>query len=147
MNNYELRPAKKKDFRIIKKMISQARINPTGLSWERFWVAESGGEIIGCAQVKPHKDGSRELASLVVQPEWRGQGIARVLIEYFLRTEPDPLYLTCRTGLGPFYEKFGFREVPVEEMPNYFRTVNRFINAGKLVGLENLRILVMVSGK
>jgi hypothetical protein len=61
-------------------------------------------------------------------------------------TVPGPLYLTCRTDLGPFYEKFGFRNAEVAEMPRYFRTVYRFINSGKLIGREDLRILVMVSG-
>jgi N-acetylglutamate synthase-like GNAT family acetyltransferase len=146
MDDFSLRPATKQDFRTIKTLINRARLNPTGLAWERFWLAEAAGEIIGCCQVRPHKDGSRELASLVVRDDWRGQGVARTLIEHFLVSEPGPLHLTCRTDLGPFYEKFGFRTTEVEEMPTYFKRVYRFINAGKLVGLENLRILVMVSG-
>lgn len=145
MTDYSLRPAAKQDFPAIKAMVNQARINPTGLAWERFWVAEAEGEVIGCAQLKPHKDGSCELSSLVVRTDWRGQGIARTLIEHLRSIHSGPLYLTCRTDLGPFYEKFGFRTISLEEMPKYFRTVYRFINAGKLVGLEELRILVMVS--
>lgn len=145
MNDFNLRPAKKKDFRTIKAMVNQARINPTGLAWERFWVAESSGEVVGCVQVRPHKDGSRELASLVVLPEQRGRGLAQALIEHIFSIEAGPLYLTCRTELGPFYEKFGFRTVEeTDQMPRYFRIVYRFINAGKLIGREDLRILVMV---
>jgi N-acetylglutamate synthase-like GNAT family acetyltransferase len=146
MNNFEIRPATKQDFPTIRSLVSKARINPTGLGWERFWVAEAAGEVVGCGQVKPHKDGSRELASLVVHPAWRGRGLARTLIEHFLEIEEGPLYLTCRADLGPFYQKFGFGTVAVEEMPKYFRLVYKFINAGKLVGLEELRILVMASG-
>jgi amino-acid N-acetyltransferase len=145
MNSFTLRPANKRDFPTIKAMINRARINPTGLAWGRFWVAEAEAEVIGCAQVKPHKDGSSELASLVVRPDWRGRGVARALVEHFQGEYHGPLYLTCRTELGEFYEKFGFRIVTVEEMPNYFRRVYRFINAGKLIGREDLRILVMVS--
>ena len=146
MDEYHLRPATKQDDKIIRKLINQARINPMGLDWRRFWVAEAAGEVIGCCQVKPHRDGSRELASLVVRPDKRGGGFAHALIEHFLAVEDCPLYLSCRTELGPLYEKFGFRTLEVEEMPLYFRRVYRFINAGKLVGREELRILVMVSG-
>jgi amino-acid N-acetyltransferase len=147
MDDYFLRPANKQDFPTIKRLINQAHINPMGLDWERFWVAEAAGEVIGCCQVKPHKDGSRGLASLVVRPDWRGKGLARALVEHFLANEEGPLYLTCRTELGPLYQKFGFRIVDLDEMPRYFRLVYRFINSGKLVGREDLRILVMVSGK
>ena len=126
-------------------MVHQARINPTGLAWERFWVAEADGEVIGCAQVKPHRDGSRELASLVVQLERRGWGVARALIEHFLAAESLPLYLTCRSNLGSFYRRFGFRIVPVGEMPVYFRWAYRLVNAGRLLRGKNPRMLVMVS--
>ena len=46
---------------------------------------QSQGEVIGCAQIKPHRDGSRELASLVVHPDYRGQGIARRMIQYLTK--------------------------------------------------------------
>ena len=144
MDTFKLRPAVKEDQAIIRGLVSEAKINPMGLEWSRFWVAEAAGEVIGACQVKPHKDGSRELASLVVDPDWRGQGIARVLVEKFLTLEDQPLYLTCRTELGPFYENFGFRTIELEQMPRYFRTVFRLINAGKLVGRPDLRILVML---
>jgi N-acetylglutamate synthase-like GNAT family acetyltransferase len=144
MDMFTLRLAVKHDQEIIRRLVSEARINPMGLEWDRFWVAEAVGQVIGACQVKPHKDGSRELASLVVDPDWRGQGIARALVENFLTLEDESLYLTCRTELGPFYEKFGFRKIEIEQMPRYFRTVYRFINAGKLVGRSDLRILVML---
>ncbi|MEN8243119.1 MAG: GNAT family N-acetyltransferase [Chloroflexota bacterium] len=144
MEEFQIRPAVKQDQGTIRRLVNEARINPMGLDWERFWVAETSGEVIGCCQMKPHRDGSSELASLVVQPDWRGQGVARALVDHFLSAQQEKIYLTCRTDLGGFYRAFGFREVAVEDMPRYFRTVYRFINAGKLVGREGLRILVMV---
>ena len=143
---YTIRLAHEEDQPAIKALIREAGINPLGIHWPRFLVAVDGaGTLIGCGQVKTHGDGSRELASLVVREDWRGRGVARALMEHFLTHEPGPLYLTCRTELGPLYEKFGFRSIDVGEMPPYFKRVYRFINAGKLVGLEELRILVMVS--
>ena len=43
-----------------------AGLNPFSLGWPRFLVAEDGGRVVGVAQIKPHGDGSRELASLAV---------------------------------------------------------------------------------
>jgi N-acetylglutamate synthase-like GNAT family acetyltransferase len=130
-----LREAVEADFPNIRALIRQTGINPTGLDWRRFIVAESSaGQFIGCGQLKPHSDGSLELASLAVIPAWRGKGVARVIIQALMDKAPHPLYLTCRGELGPFYEKFGFRILRREEMPPYFRRLSRFAGiVGKLI--------------
>ncbi len=121
-----LRPACAEDAAAIRRLVRGARLNPIGLDWRRFVVLEAEGEVVGCVQVKPHRDGSRELASLVVAPGWRGRGLGRRLVEAVLERHPPPLYLTCRSGLMPFYERFGFREVgETEPQPPYFRRVRR----------------------
>jgi len=130
------------DFPEIKALVLQARINPTKLDWRRFTVAVSGpvlpapgpqaqvsedegGDLIGCAQLKPVPRDLTELASLVVCPAYRHQGIARALIEHLLADTPRPVYLTCRSGLGKLYEKFGFQPLEVDEMPVYYRRLRR----------------------
>jgi predicted N-acetyltransferase YhbS len=61
-----------------------------------------------------------------VAPTWRRQGVARAIIEHLLTNAPRPLWLTCMSGLVPFYERFGFREVTaLANMPSYFRWVSR----------------------
>jgi N-acetylglutamate synthase-like GNAT family acetyltransferase len=121
-----LRPATADDAADIKALIHLVRINPTGLDWKRFLVACSAdGELIACAQVKPHADGTLELASLAVRPAWRGQGWARRLVERLLSQSPRPIYLTCRSSLGVFYEKFGFRALTSDELTPYFRRIQR----------------------
>jgi len=98
------------------------------LNWRHFIVAETDeGAFIGCAQLKPHKDGSVELASLAVEEDYRGQGVARALIEQLLAQAPRPLYLMCRPELGVFYEPFGFRVISAADMPPYFRSMLRVI--------------------
>jgi N-acetylglutamate synthase-like GNAT family acetyltransferase len=129
------RPATAEDDPAIRRLVQIGRINPTGLDWRRFIVAiASKGEVIGCGQVKPHGDGSRELASIVVDPEWRGQGVARAIIERLLNEHPGDLHLMCRSRLEPFYEKFGFRSLSQAEMPRYFRRISRV--AGLLHALQ-----------
>jgi N-acetylglutamate synthase-like GNAT family acetyltransferase len=124
--NFSLRPATRSDQVRIRSLIRTVRINPTGLDWPRFVVAvTSSGELIGCGQVKTHADGSRELASIAVAPDYRGEGVARAIIEHLINIHPKPLYLTCRSSLEPFYQQFGFQTIPNNQMPPYFRRISR----------------------
>ena len=126
--DFFLRPALETDAVKIKNLIHRVDINPMDLNWKHFIVAEtSGGAFIGCAQLKTHKDKSIELASLAVEAEFRGQGVARALIEQLLRQSPKPLYLMCRHELGVFYERFGFKVIVVDDMPPYFRRMLKVI--------------------
>jgi N-acetylglutamate synthase-like GNAT family acetyltransferase len=144
---FSLRPATEADFPEIRALIRQVRINPTGLDWTRFTVAVNGsGEMIACAQLKPVPGDLTELASLAVRPAYRRQGIARSLIEHLLADAPRPVYLTCRSSLGKMYEKFGFRSLEKEDMPIYYRRLQRL--AGIFMGLtrRNVTLLVMKLG-
>jgi len=128
-NNFTLRPAVEQDFPAIRQLIRQVRINPTALDWRRFVVAvDASGELRGCGQLKPHGRGIVELASIAVVPTDRSRGIARAIIEHLIAKAPRPLYLTCRSGLQPFYEKWGFRVAGIDEMPPYYRRLSRFAN-------------------
>jgi N-acetylglutamate synthase-like GNAT family acetyltransferase len=129
-----LRPASEEDFPAIRALIRIVGINPTGLDWHRFVVAVTpDDEMIGCGQVKPRADDTRELASIAVRPAYRQQGIAQAImvadcatiIDRLLAENPPPLYLICRNGLGPFYERFGFRAIQESEMPPYFKRLTR----------------------
>jgi N-acetylglutamate synthase-like GNAT family acetyltransferase len=125
-----VRPATRNDALEVRRLVHRTGINPLGLKWERFLVAEDGeGKFLGCIQLKDHRDGSFELASLAVEEPYRGRGIARVLIEHLLAESPRPLYLTCRAELGPLYEKFGFRSVDLSDSlsPRY-RVIRRIFD-------------------
>jgi N-acetylglutamate synthase-like GNAT family acetyltransferase len=79
------------------------------------------GEMLGCGQIKPHGDGTRELASLAVWPRFQGQGVGHAILQHMLASAQPPLYLTCRAKLRPFYERFGFYSLVYKQMPPYFR--------------------------
>jgi amino-acid N-acetyltransferase len=142
---FTLRSARQDEAQLIKAVIRAEQLNPMNLSWRHFTLAvDERDQLIGCVQIKQHNDGSYELASLVVLPAWRGQGVARALIEYLLASHPGELYLTCRSSLEPFYQKFGFRAVDLDEMTPYFRRIWRIFKVIKsLVRLPD-RLSVML---
>lgn len=134
MAAFTLRAASREDAAAIRRLIHLVGINPTGLDWHRFLIAvDASGRLLGCGQLKPHGREVIELASLAVQPEYQGQGIARAIIEQLISRAPRPLFLICRSHLGPFYEKWGFQALGLDEMPGYFRRLARL--AGLLAPL------------
>jgi N-acetylglutamate synthase-like GNAT family acetyltransferase len=147
VERFSLRPATEADFPEIKALIRQVRINPLGLDWRRFTVAVDGsGQLIACGQLKQVRGGFTELASLAVRPANRHQGIARTLIEYLLSNASRPVFLTCRSGLGAFYEKFGFRALQLDEMPRYYRRLQRLAGLFMEVASREESLLVMKLG-
>jgi N-acetylglutamate synthase-like GNAT family acetyltransferase len=123
------RSATQEDFPAIRALIHEVGINPTGLNWRRFLVATTRtGELVGCGQIKPHGDGSRELASIAVREQDRGQGVARTLIQLLLEGQPRPIHLMCRARLGSFYNQYGFRAIEPDVMPPYFRRISRLVH-------------------
>ncbi|MBI4732442.1 MAG: GNAT family N-acetyltransferase [Chloroflexi bacterium] len=145
MAEFLIRPARREDSPAIRSLIFAVHINPTGLDWRRFLVAVTPQEdFLGCGQVKRHADGSRELASLAVQEQARGRGVARAIILELLRQETArPLYLMCRAALEPLYIKFGFRPISLQEMPPYFRRISRLERLVNRKGNPEDRLLVM----
>ena len=115
-----------------------------GLVWKRFILAVNDkDEMIGCGQLKPHGNEILELASIAVVPEYRRQGIASAIIEHLLKVSSRPLYLTCISKMGPFYEKFGFVSLPYDEMPRYFQRLSKLAMAMMSLASRNERLLVM----
>jgi N-acetylglutamate synthase-like GNAT family acetyltransferase len=155
VEKFSLRPATKADFPEIKALIRQVRINPLGLDWRRFTVAvdwpvlsvdEGPEQMIACGQLKPVRGNLTELASLAVRPAYRHQGIARTLIEHLLSDAPRLVYLTCRSDLGAFYEKFDFRRVQQDEMPRYYRRLQRLAGLFMKFSGREETLLVMKLG-
>ena len=108
----------------IQALIHKVDINPYKLDWRRFIIAlDKEKNLIGCGQVKLHRDGTPELASLAVEPAWRGQGVARAIIERLLKDHPyKKLYVFCPQSLQMIYEKFGFGLCTRKAIPPYLRT-------------------------
>ena len=136
-----LRDARQTDQATIRRIVRAANINPTGLDWPRFIVAEDGGTMVGVGQVKPHRDGTRELSSIAVIPARQGQGIGTAIIEELLVRETGTVHLTCRSRLHGYYERFGFRRLEPRDYPPYFARILPVLNTvGRLMRFQ---IIVM----
>jgi N-acetylglutamate synthase-like GNAT family acetyltransferase len=136
----QLRPAQAEDQATIRAIIREARINPLGLDWRHFVVAEDAGQIVATGQIKPHADGSQELASIATRPAWQHQGLASAIVRHLLDGKQPPLYLMCAAHNEGFYPRFGFRRIPPQEMPPTFRRYHRMMN---LFAGEHLRLVIM----
>jgi N-acetylglutamate synthase-like GNAT family acetyltransferase len=142
-----IRPAAETDQAEITRIVRSSNINPFGLAWPRFLVAEEQGRIVAVGQVKQHGDGSRELASIATSPEYRHKGVATAVVNALLARESGVLFLTCRHLMEPFYNRFGFRSAGREEISPYFRRISWIANPPRflrrLYGEGDTRILIM----
>ncbi len=138
-----LRNARADDQYAIRLIVRAAWLNPIGIDWQRFMVVDDGWQLIGVGQVKPHRDGSRELASIAVVPEYQGHGVASAIIGALLKQEQGTIYLTCRYGMTPFYTRFGFRRIDRADMTPYFRRTERLVNALLWLARRPERLAVM----
>jgi len=140
-----IRKAEKKDASAIRALIRNVQINPFGLDWRHFLVAVDAQErVIATGQIKPHRDGTRELASIATHPDFRGRGLASAIITCLLKENPPPLYLKCAERMGPFYTRFHFRSLVLDEMPaDYARSVRLLDGLRRTVAPGISRLLVM----
>ncbi len=124
-----LRAATAADQRVIRQMVAAAHLNPLRLAWSNFLIVEelrAGSlQVVGIGQLRPHSDGTVELASLVVVPEARGRGIGGSLVKALVARADRPLYLMCDGAKVPYYQRFGFAEVTRRaDMPRSLRGVH-----------------------
>jgi len=116
-HEYVLRKAKLIDFWLIAFLIFKARLDPTQLDWQKFWVIEHCGRLVAFGQLRNFHQ-AQELGSLYVVPDFRKQGFGTLLIKHLVTQANQPLYLKCsKEELKIYYSKRGFRNVSFEDLP------------------------------
>ena len=139
------RPATNADQPAINRLIREVQINPMDVKWTNFLVAvdDASGAVVGTGQIKRHRDGSYELASIGTLPAYRGQGIAHQIITQLLARHAGELYLTCMDNMESLYQEFGFRTIGPDEMPPFFRRMTKLAGAFIHFGGDGRKLLVM----
>ncbi len=79
--------------------------------------------IIACGCLRQLTD-SQLLAGVAVAPDWRGRGVARLLLKNMAEKYNDSTYTFPYRHLVPFYSSLGYVEVPPEGQPSAI--VDRF---------------------
>jgi amino-acid N-acetyltransferase len=128
---YVVRRALAAEQNAICALVRSERLNPHHLHFENFAVAVRGGEVIGASQIRCHRDGSRELGSVVVARPWRGRGISAELIGSLLTVETQTLYVITRLKHAHHYARWGFVAIPPRTAPGPIR---RNYRIGSFIG-------------
>lgn len=94
----------------------------------RIFMAVADGKAVGTVALIPAGEGVLELTKMGVSPEFRGRGIANLLmracIEHAVENRTRTVFLESHRELGPaiaLYRKFGFAETPLDPNSEYAR--------------------------
>lgn len=111
----KIQEAKKSDLKAIKNLISlyPEKLLQTHLpKWQEFFVAKNNfGEIVGCCALEEYSRRLSEIRSLVVEPKYQKQGVAKKLIQACLkRAKKRKVFeLLTITGAMGLFQKYGFQ--------------------------------------
>jgi N-acetylglutamate synthase-like GNAT family acetyltransferase len=87
-----------------------------GMGEDPLWVAQDGGRIVGLVALRTHPD-CRELAALGVEPDYRGRGTAKALVEALMAEARGDVHLA--TVIPGFFEGCGFAPVGSDIPPSF----------------------------
>lgn len=144
-----IRPATEADRAAILGLMRPGDFNRINLRPACFLVAEEEGRIIGIGQIKRHRDGTPELASLVVAADRRGEGIGQALVQALVASHQGTLYLFCLATLEGYYGRLGFQRVERAHLPLLLAVIHGLGNGvGRLpilAGKPQLQVIAMRS--
>ena len=96
------------------ELLRRYRLQP-GFDLKELWVAEHRGRVVGCARLKFLGD-CFEGASLGVKKSYQHRGVGTALVRACLEAADGQVY--CLTYIPSFFERFGFKRVPLEKLPS-----------------------------
>jgi len=141
------RAASEADEPTVKSIVRRARLHPFNLHWQNFIIALDADTIVGVGQIKEHGDGTRELASMAILPDYQNQGIGSEIIRQLITPEVGTLYLMCPNFRESFYNRFDFQTITGSEIPGSLRgwvKLGRWLTSiMTLFGSEDFTILAM----
>lgn len=130
-----IRPATGRDQVAITTLVRSERLNPHQLEWPNFVVAVDQRGLVGAVQLRKHRDGSRELGSLVVRKEARRQRIASRLIDALIAGASERILMITARAYAARYRRWGFRPIDPSAAP---AAIRRNYLIGSLMSLTAL---------
>lgn len=104
--------------------------DPLGFFGGRFWVADEGGEVVGCIGLLDVGAGTGVVRKLFVDASHRGSGTAAALLDTLVGDARDAGMVELLLGTTSayhaahrFYEKHGFARVDPGDLPARFPRV------------------------
>jgi amino-acid N-acetyltransferase len=128
-----LRNATSSDRPAIESLLTSLKLPVAGIGdWlDRYWIAESGGRVVGVAGVEVYRDGAL-LRSVAVDPAWRGSGLGRTLVGRTLQLARDAgareVFLLTTTAES-YFPRLGFSGASRTEVPEGVRESIEFRGA------------------
>ena len=116
-----VRRAREGDLRGVQDLLSRSGLPLDGVDqWlTRFLVAEHEGRMVAAAGLEVY-EASALLRSVAVEPEWRGTGLGRRLIEELLSEAQDrgitDVYLLTTTA-SAFFARLGYQRTARDDAP------------------------------
>ena len=116
-----IRGASQPDLGTVQSLLASLKLPTDGVpDWiELFWLAESGGQVVGVAGIEMYRDGAL-LRSVAVDPSWRNKGIARLLTDRALEAAraagADSVFLLTTTA-EDYFPHLGFVTVTRDTVP------------------------------
>lgn len=112
-----IRRATPADADALRALLAACGLSDRGLLAEgsRYWLAEQGGAPVGAVGLE-YGAGAALLRSAAVLPDLRGRRIGAALVRAALADAAGARVYLFSTGAGPYWQRFGFVEVPVPEL-------------------------------
>jgi N-acetylglutamate synthase-like GNAT family acetyltransferase len=111
-----VRRARQEDVSLAVELARRLGLDYPGMAADSLWVAEEDGRIVGLVALKTHAD-CRELCALGIDPDHRGKGVAKALVEALMAEAPGGVHLA--TTIPGFFEGCGFHII-VKDIPATF---------------------------
>jgi amino-acid N-acetyltransferase len=129
MRGVEIRPARKSDMAALRGLI---RLFPQQLVQQHlprlssFFVAYSGGKLIGCCALQVYSKRIAEVRSLAVDPDFQDRGVASKLVRRCTERarERGVREVFAVTSQTTFFERLGFATFRREKTAMFFDLTN-----------------------
>lgn len=119
LRQIKIRSAKAKDSFNILKLVKSVSGDEREFDFKQFVIASKDDKLIGCIRTVQAEKDCKEMASLVVSPNYRRKGIGTELIKRILRKDDHrPLYLICKSDKSDIYKKNDFRTCNTSLLPS-----------------------------